>query len=69
MSAALQRDGGGTRAILAHNHSSGEVEPSEAALVLTRVLEEALALVDVQVLDHFVVWNNRAASMAERGLV
>ena len=55
--------------ILAHNHPSGKVEPSEADFVLTRVLKEALALVDVQVLDHFVVGNNRAASMAERGLV
>ena len=55
--------------ILAHNHPSGKVEPSEADLVLTRVLKEALALVDVQVLDHFVVGNNRAASMAERGLI
>ena len=55
--------------ILAHNHPSGKVEPSEADVTLTRVLKEALALVDVQVLDHFVVGNNRAASMAERGLV
>lgn len=55
--------------ILAHNHPSGQVEPSEADLVLTRVLKEALALVDVQVLDHIVVGHNRAASMAERGLL
>ena len=55
--------------ILAHNHPSGAVEPSEADLLLTRVLKEALALVDVQVLDHFVVGHNRAASMAERGLL
>ncbi|MCY1244364.1 hypothetical protein D9M72_574350 [compost metagenome] len=55
--------------ILAHNHPSGQVEPSEADLLLTRVLKEALALVDVQVLDHFVVGHNRAASMAERGLL
>lgn len=55
--------------ILAHNHPSGKVEPSEADLVLTRALKEALALVDVHVLDHFVVGNNRAASMAERGLL
>lgn len=55
--------------ILAHNHPSGHVEPSEADLTLTQVLKEALALVDVQVLDHFVVGNNRAASMAERGLL
>lgn len=55
--------------ILAHNHPSGQVEPSEADRVLTRVLKEALALVDVQVLDHIVVGHNRAASMAERGLL
>lgn len=55
--------------ILAHNHPSGHVEPSEADVAVTRVLKEALALVDVQVLDHIVVGHNRAASMAERGLL
>ncbi|MDP9896330.1 DNA repair protein RadC [Variovorax boronicumulans] len=55
--------------ILAHNHPSGKVEPSEADVAVTRVLKDALALVDVQVLDHIVVGHNRAASMAECGLL
>lgn len=55
--------------ILAHNHPSGEVEPSAADQLLTNALKEALAYIDVRVLDHFVVAGNRAVSMAERGLV
>ena len=55
--------------ILAHNHPSGEVEPSSADQLLTNALKEALAYIDVRVLDHFVVAGNRAVSMAERGLV
>ncbi|WP_198086259.1 JAB domain-containing protein [Variovorax sp. E3] len=55
--------------ILAHNHPSGEVEPSSADVAVTEALKGALALVDVRVLDHIVVAGNRAVSMAERGLV
>ena len=55
--------------ILAHNHPSGEVEPSSADQVVTNQLKEALAYIDLRVLDHFVVAGNRAVSMAERGLV
>lgn len=55
--------------ILAHNHPSGEVEPSAADQVVTNQLKEALSYIDVRVLDHFVVAGNRAVSMAERGLV
>ena len=55
--------------ILAHNHPSGGAEPSAADRVLTDALKEALAYIDVRVLDHFVVAGNRAVSMAERGLV
>jgi DNA repair protein RadC len=55
--------------ILAHNHPSGEVEPSAADRGLTCELKEALAHIDVRVLDHVVVAGNRAVSMAERGLV
>ena len=55
--------------ILAHNHPSGEAEPSAADRGLTCELKEALAHIDVRVLDHFVVAGNRAVSMAERGLV
>ena len=54
--------------ILAHNHPSGVAEPSRADEVLTRDLKEALALVDVRVLDHFIVAGNAPPlSFAERG--
>ena len=55
--------------ILAHNHPSGVAEPSHADEALTRALRQALALVDVKVLDHFVVAGNVAVSFAERGLL
>ncbi|HJW27392.1 MAG TPA: DNA repair protein RadC [Rhodocyclaceae bacterium] len=56
--------------ILAHNHPSGVTEPSRADELLTRALKEALSLVDVRVLDHFVVAGNaRPLSFAERGLL
>ncbi|HEX7052439.1 MAG TPA: DNA repair protein RadC [Burkholderiales bacterium] len=55
--------------IFAHNHPSGVAQPSQADELLTRSLKEALALVDVRVLDHFVVAGNQAISFAERGLL
>jgi DNA repair protein RadC len=55
--------------VLAHNHPSGVAEPSGADIALTAALKNALALVDVRVLDHFVVTAGHAVSMAERGLV
>lgn len=55
--------------ILAHNHPSGVAEPSHADEALTRALRDALAMVDVKVLDHFVVAGNVATSFAERGLI
>lgn len=55
--------------ILAHNHPSGVAEPSQADELLTRALRQALALVDIKVLDHFVVAGNAAMSFAERGLI
>lgn len=55
--------------ILAHNHPSGVAEPSQADLQLTRRLGEALALVDVRVLDHIIVGDGETVSLAERGLV
>lgn len=55
--------------ILAHNHPSGVAEPSEADRHLTRALREALALVDIRVLDHFVIGQDSATSFAERGLL
>lgn len=55
--------------ILAHNHPSGFPEPSHADEMLTRTLKEALALVDVRVLDHFIITRHTALSFAERGLI
>ena len=55
--------------ILAHNHPSGVAQPSQADELLTRQLKDALALVDIRVLDHFIVAGNQALSFAERGLL
>jgi DNA repair protein RadC len=55
--------------IFAHNHPSGVAQPSQADELLTRQLKEALALVEVKVLDHFIVAGNQALSFAERGLL
>jgi len=52
-----------------HNHPSGVAEPSNADEAITRRLKEALALVDVRVLDHFVVSAGESVSFAERGLL
>ena len=54
--------------VLAHNHPSGCAEPSRADAHLTQVLKSALALVDVRVLDHFVVTRGGVTSLAERGM-
>ena len=55
--------------VLAHNHPSGTAQPSRADEALTQTLKAALGLVDVRVLDHFVVTSTEAVSMAERGLL
>lgn len=55
--------------VLAHNHPSGNPEPSRADALLTTRIKEALALIDVRVLDHFVVGDGNPVSLAERGLV
>src|SRR3977135_2383120 len=55
--------------IFAHNHPSGVAEPSHADEILTRSLKSALALVDVTVLDHFIVAGPYSVSFAERGLL
>lgn len=52
-----------------HNHPSGVAEPSQADEAITRRLKEALALIDVRVLDHFVVTAGESVSFAERGLI
>ncbi|MBK6863945.1 MAG: DNA repair protein RadC [Ideonella sp.] len=53
----------------AHNHPSGAAEPSRADEFLTQTLKSALALVDIRVLDHFVVGRSDVVSFAERGLL
>lgn len=55
--------------IFSHNHPSGVVEPSRADEVLTESLKQALLLVDVKVLDHFIVAGSATLSFAERGLL
>ena len=55
--------------ILSHNHPSGVAEPSNADQILTHTLQQALALVDVRVLDHIVVAGEKTVSLAERGLI
>ena len=55
--------------ILCHNHPSGQAEPSTADKLLTHTLKQALALVDVRVLDHLIVTRGGVLSFAERGLL
>jgi len=55
--------------ILAHNHPSGIAEPSRADEQITLRLKEALALIDVRVLDHFIIGDGESVSLAERGLL
>ena len=58
-----------TAVILAHNHPSGIAEPSQADELITSRVKDALALVDIRVLDHFVVTGDAIVSFAERGLL
>lgn len=55
--------------IVAHNHPSGVAEPSRADIALTRQLRDALGLLDMRILDHFIVGECEIVSMAERGLI
>jgi DNA repair protein RadC len=55
--------------ILAHNHPSGDIEPSEADEAITRRIKEALALVDLRVLDHIIVGDGRCFSFSEHGML
>lgn len=55
--------------IFAHNHPSGVAEPSQADLRITQRLKDALALIEVRVLDHLIVGEGRGTSLAERGLI
>lgn len=60
---------GAAAVVLAHNHPSGNPEPSSADERLTRTLKQTLDLVDVRVLDHMVTGGPNIVSMAERGLI
>ena len=55
--------------ILVHNHPSGVAEPSKADIAIIQKLREALNLVDVRVLDHFIVGDGYGISLAERGVI
>ena len=55
--------------ILAHNHPSGVAEPSQADERITRRLKSALELVDIRLLDHLIIGDGRATSLASRGLI
>ena len=60
---------GAAALIAAHNHPSGVSEPSLADQAITRRLKEALALLDIRLLDHFVVGDGNPVSMAARGML
>ena len=55
--------------VLAHNHPSGYVEPSQADIKITKDLRSILVELDIRVLDHFIVGRNDTLSFAERGLI
>jgi DNA repair protein RadC len=66
----LALQGNAASVMFAHNHPSGVLEPSSADIMLTRMLKDALALVDVRVLDHFIIAGpTPPLSFAERGLI
>jgi DNA repair protein RadC len=65
--AALSRNAAAL--IVAHNHPSGVAEPSAADIQITKRIREALDLVEIRLLDHFIVAENRVESFAERGLL
>ena len=60
---------GAAALIAAHNHPSGVSEPSLADQAITRRLKDALALLDIRLLDHFVIGDGPPVSMAARGMV
>lgn len=64
---ALQRNAAAV--ILAHNHPSGVAEPSEADRLITRRINDALDLIDVRLLDHFIVGDGACVSLANRGML
>src|SRR3984957_11019618 len=64
---ALQRNAAAV--IIAHNHPSGVAEPSQADELITQRVKEALALVDIRLLDHIIIGDGATVSLAERGLI
>ena len=64
---ALQRNSAAV--IIAHNHPSGVAEPSQADELITHRVKDALALVDIRLLDHIIVGDGACVSLAERGLI
>ena len=64
---SLQRNAAAV--IIAHNHPSGVAEPSRADELITQRVKEALALVDIRLLDHIIVGDGACVSFAERGLI
>ena len=64
---ALQRNSAAV--IVAHNHPSGVAEPSQADELITQRVKEALALVDIRLLDHIIIGDGVSVSLAERGLL
>ena len=60
---------GAAAVIVAHNHPSGVNEPSLADQAITRRLKEALALLEIRLLDHFVIGDGQAVSLASRGML
>jgi DNA repair protein RadC len=64
---ALQRNSAAV--IIAHNHPSGIAEPSQADEMITQRVKEALALVDIRLLDHIIIGDGAGVSLAERGLI
>jgi DNA repair protein RadC len=64
---ALQRNSAAV--IIAHKHPSGVAEPSQADELITHRVREALALVDIRLLDHIIIGDSVSVSLAERGLI
>lgn len=58
-----------TAVILAHNHPSGIAEPSQADEIITTRLRDALALVEIRLLDHLIIGDGSCVSLAEKGLI
>ncbi|MDI9347533.1 MAG: DNA repair protein RadC [Methylacidiphilales bacterium] len=59
---------GSSAVIIAHNHPSGEVEPSKADITITKQIHEALKLVEITLLDHMLIGGNKVVSFAEQNL-